>query len=184
MTESPEKLERLAESARATGTDRPPPVDKGHFGIGIDVDGVWSHGGTPFPRLALAKLFATVMKRDADGGYWLETPVERGRIDVADAPFVAVELAADGAGTGQKIRFRTNLDVWTPLDDAHRLRIQVDAATEEPRPYIEVRDGLEARLLRSVFYELADLAEADADKGVLGVWSHGVFHELGPLETA
>ncbi len=186
MTENSKDLERLAalaSVAKPTG-QRPPPVDKGHFGISIDVDGMWSHGGTTFPRLALAKLFATVLKRDESGAYWLETPVERGRIDVADAPFVAVEMQAGGIGTAQEIRFRTNLDAWAPLDDAHRLRIELNPETDEPRPYIRVRDRLEARLLRPVFYDLADLAVDDPTGKVLGVWSYGVFHELGPAEAA
>lgn len=184
MTNRDKELKRLEASASAAPTGRGEPVDKGHFGISIDVDGVWSHGGTPFPRIALAKLFATVLKRDADGVYWLQTPVERGRIDVADAPFVAVELAVQGAGRDRGISFRTNLDDWTPLDDAHPLRVSFDSESDEPRPYIEVRDGLEARLSRPVYYELADLAEETPVDGMLGVWSHGVFHVLGPAEEA
>lgn len=184
MSKGPDKLERLAAAARVPAQAPRMPVDKGHFGIDIDVDGVWSHGGTPFPRIALAKLFAGVMKRDADGVYWLETPLERGRIDVADAPFVAVELEAVGEGAGRRIKLRNNLDAWTPLDADHPLRVAIDPATDEPRPYITVRERLEARLSRAVFYELADLADEDEQNGVMGVWSHGVFHILGPLEAA
>jgi hypothetical protein len=182
MTERDKELERLEAAASAPPAATRIPVDKGHFGIDIDVDGVWSHGGLPFPRLALAKLFATVLKRDAEGVYWLETPVERGRIDVADAPFIAVELEAEGAGPDQRICFRTNLDAWAPLDAGHPLRVEIDGDTDEPRPYIAVREGLEARLARSVFYELVDLAEEEAVDGMLGVWSHGAYHILGPAE--
>lgn len=184
MTTQSDDLHRLeSQAADRKPTGKPPiAVDKGHFGISIDADGVWSHGGTTFPRIALAKLFSTVMKRDAAGVYWLETPVERGRIDVADAPFVAVEMAATGVGDAQNIRFRTNLDDWVALDAAHPLRVEIDPETEEPRPYVEVRDRLEARLLRPVFLELADLADEVTRPGMLGVWSHGLFHELGPAE--
>ena len=59
MNEDPNELERLAketEAAAAAPAGRPrQPIDKGHFGISIDIDGVWSHGGTPFPRPALAR---------------------------------------------------------------------------------------------------------------------------------
>jgi len=193
MTKTPKDLERI-EAAASGGADdasgkpagggkRRTPVDMGHYGISIDSEGEWSHGGTPFPRIALAKLFATVLKRDADGRYWLETPVERGQVDVADAPFVAVELRATGVGEGQDVSFRTNLDDWVPLDDAHRLRIDVDPETGEPRPYVHVRGGLEARLLRPVFYELAELAVENATGETMGVWSGGLFHEVGPAET-
>lgn len=181
MTRTSDDLKRLEGAAKATGTGSRQPVDKGHFGIVIDKDGVWSHGGTPFPRIALAKLFATVLKRDGER-YWLETPVEKGLIDVEDAPFIAVEMEEEGAGEALKIRFRDNLDQWTPLDDDHRLRLEDNPEAEGPRPYLHVRDGLEARLARSAYYHLADLAIEDEARGVIGVWSHGVFHELGPLE--
>ena len=182
MSENGDKLERLVAAAGAT-TRRPhTPVDKGHFGITIDAEGVWSHGGTVFPRLALAKLFARVLKRDDAGQYWLETPVEKGLVDVADAPFVAVELAATGVGTDQAVRFRTNLDEWAPLDDDHPLRIETDPETGEPRPYITIRPGLDARLLRPVFYDLADLAVEAPAGDVMGVWSHGRLHEIGPMD--
>ena len=46
----------------------------------IATDGTWFHQGTPIGRLELVKLFASVLKREADGTYWLETPVERGRL--------------------------------------------------------------------------------------------------------
>jgi len=181
MTTPDTELNRLEASARAKQPARV-PVDKGHFGISIDKDGVWSHGGTVFPRIQLARLFATVMKIDADGAYWLETPVERGKIDVADAPFVAVELAAHGKGVVQEIKFRDNLDGWTPLDAEHPLRIAFDAATDEPRPYVMVRNGLEARIARAVYYELADLVDETPKEGMIGVWSFGHFHPLGPAE--
>lgn len=182
MTPSSDDLDRLEKSANAT-PGRRQPVDMGHFDIRIDKDGDWHHQGGRFTRVALARLFATVLKRDADGGYWLETPVERGRIDVDDAPFVAVELEATGAGADQSIRFRDNLENWTPLDAEHPLRIEIDPESEEPRPYLTVRDGLEARIARATFYELVDLAE-ETGEGFLYVWSGGVRHELGDASEA
>ena len=181
MTTPDKELDRLEASARSTQSART-PVDKGHFGISIDKDGRWSHGGTVFPRIQLAKLFATVMKVDADGVFWLETPVERGKIDVADAPFVAIELQSEGAGVEQKIKFRDNLDCWTPLDGEHPLRVAFDSETHEPRPYVMVRNGLEARIARTVYYELADLVDETHKDGMVGVWSFGQFHPLGPAE--
>ena len=49
-------------------------------------------------------------------------------------------------------------------------------------PYVLVRGRLEAKLARSVFYELVDLAEpAPNDSNLLGVWSKGSFFPLGPV---
>ena len=50
-------------------------------------DGTWFYRGTPIARQRLVKLFASVLRREDDGSYWLVTPVERGRIVVEDAHF-------------------------------------------------------------------------------------------------
>ena len=175
MTDDPPKIREISnedqqKSARIA-------ADHGHYGIRIDQDGTWWRDGLSFTRPGLVKLFSTVLRLDDDGQYWLQTPVERGRIDVDDVPFTAVELAED-AGV---IQVRTNLDEWVTLDAEHPLRIAVDAATGEPRPYITVRSNLEARLLRPVFYELANLAtEQD---GALYVSSGGAQFRLGETEA-
>ena len=51
----------------------------------------------------------------------------------------------------------------------------------EPAPYVLVRDRLEARIARPVFYQLVDLAiESRVDgRPALGVWSDGAFFVLG-----
>ena len=57
-------------------------TEERHFGIRIARDGKWHYLGTTINRPALPKLFATVLKKDDGGAFWLETPVEKGRIDV------------------------------------------------------------------------------------------------------
>lgn len=151
------------------------------FHMRIDREGTWYYQGSPINRLALVKLFATVLHRKDDGSYWLTTPVETGRIDVEDAPFIAVELMRDGDGRAQTLRFRTNVEDAVTLDDTHPLRV-AEQRGGEPRPYILVRRGLEARLARPVFYELVDIAEPDPQNpDALGVWSAGQFFPLGRL---
>ena len=144
-----------------------------HGGLRIDRDGVWFHNGLPFRRPALVRLFSTVLKRAPDGGYMLETPAERVGIEVEDAPFVAVEMQAEGEGRGRQVRFRTNIDEWVALGPAHPLRLGA-------RPYLLVRPGIEAAVLRAPWYELAELAE-EAESGY-GVWSGGAFFHLGALD--
>jgi hypothetical protein len=154
------------------------------FGLRIERDGTWTYLGSPIRRLPLVKLFATVLRREADGSYWLVTPVERGRIEVEDAPFVAVELKAEGEGQSQRLHLRTNLDAWVAIDDEHPLRLRTppwaDRQAQDPVPYVEVRAGLEARLLRPVFYELVDLGREHGPAGRerFGVWSAGRFFVL------
>lgn len=150
-------------------------------------DGTWFYQGTPIARPALVKLFSTVLRREDDGSYWLVTPVERARIEVEDAPFTAVELAVSGSGRDQTLAFRTNLDVWVEAGPEHPIAVAEDDRTGEPSPYVRVRDRLDALIVRSVYYELANLAIAgseaarmrDSEPHGLGVWSKGVFFPLG-----
>jgi hypothetical protein len=164
------------------GDDRP----EEQYDLRIARDGTWFYHGSPIGRIALVKLFATVLRRDDAGDYWLVTPAERGRITVDDVPFVAVELKAEGAGETQGLSFRTNLDEWVTAGPDHPLRVVEGAGGPElsggPAPYILIRDRLEARIGRAVFYELVELAEErQTPQGTeLGVWSGQTFFPLGP----
>jgi hypothetical protein len=156
----------------------------GEFDIRIGRDGTWFYHGSPIARKPLVKLFASVLRRTEAGEYWLVTPVERGRIIVEDAPFVAVEVTAGGGASERVLTFRTNLDDEVVADADHPIRVHEDPGTGEPRPYILVGNGLEARILRSVFYHLADIAERRTVAGeeLYGVWSRGVFFPLGRID--
>ncbi len=154
----------------------------GDFNMRIDRNGIWYNRGSPIGRQALVKLFSTVLRRDEKGDHWLTTPVENGRIEVEDAAFIAVELLTEGDGRAQIVKFRTNVDDIVILDEAHALRVEYDTGGE-PRPYIHVRKGLEARLARPVYYHLIEIGEESAN-GVFGVWSSGAFYPLGSLTGA
>lgn len=162
-----------------------PKHDCGDLDMRIARDGTWFYKGSPIGRKELVCLFAGVLRREPDGGYVLETPAERGRIEVEDAPFVAVELAwhdcgRHGGAPRQCLSFRTNCDEVVTADAEHPIRIQLDPRTREPRPYVTVRPGLEARILRPVFYEMVALAVPERIDGreVMGVWSEGVFFPI------
>ena len=154
----------------------------------IGHDGTWFYHGSPIGRKPLVKLFASVLRREDDGDYWLITPVERARIRVDDAPFTAVEVNASGKGKGQTLVFRTNLDEEVTLDAEHPLEVRFRSERREPRPYVRVRGRLEARVLRPVFYELVAIAQpaprdkSGIDPGSIGVWSSGHFFSLGRAE--
>ena len=153
------------------------------FDIRIAADGCWYHEGGLIGRPALVKLFSSVLRREADGSFWLVTPVERGRIEVEDAPFV-ITIVTISAGTisddaqDQVITFRTNVDDEITLGPDHPLTMRRPAGGgEDQRPYVLVRDGLEALVARPVFYELAERSVTGPD-GRLGVWSCGGFFPL------
>ena len=168
---------------------RPPVTDCGDFDIRIAADGTWLYRGSPIARMALVRLFASVLKRDAAGDYWLETPVERGRIRVDDAPFVAVELDIEGTGRAQRLHFRTNIDERVTADQEHPIHVRSVPGRisdgGDGRPYIRLRDGIEALIARSVYYALVDLADEQPVDGrpQLGVWSSGAFFSLVPATS-
>lgn len=156
------------------------------YHLRIARDGTWYHRGSPIARKPLVKLFSTVLRREDDGEYWLVTPAERGRIEVEDAPFTAVELSVTGAGEAQALSFRTNLDDWVTAGPEHPIRVETCPDTGEPRPYILVRGRLEALIQRPVFYELVERAETKKQDGkaIVGLWSQGTFFCLGTLTEA
>ncbi len=161
------------------GDRRREPIDCGHFDIRIGRDGTWHYRGSPIHRKPLVTLFSSVLKRDDSGQFWLETPVERGRIDVDDAPFTAIQLEITGSGNSHVLTLHTNLDETLTVDADHPLRVETDPATGEPSPYVRVRDNMDALIVRSVFYELVEMAEPKPGTDILGVWSSGIFFELG-----
>lgn len=148
----------------------------------IRADGSWWHDGGKIKRERLVKLFSRILRKDADGQIYLVTPYEKVIVHVADAPFVAVRVDRIGeAGQQQGLAFTTNLGDVAVAGSDLPIRVETDPVSLEPSPYVLVRDGLEAKISRPVFYELADLAEAyEGSAGQLGVWSQGEFFELGP----
>lgn len=162
------------------------PPNCGPLGLRIGADGTWFYHNSPIGRVELVRLFASVLWRDEDGVYWMTTPAEHGTVEVDDLPFTIVEMRVKGAGCTQTIGLRTNLDDWLELGPDHPLR--VDPA-QSPAPAIAVRKGLEARVVRSVYYDLVDHALATAEttppplehqqKGSIGLWSNEIFFPLG-----
>ena len=163
-------------------------VECGDLPFIIKRDGTWLYRGSPIGRKELVCLFSSVLKRTADGDYWLETPAERGRIDVEDTPWIAVELDWNGCGRGQTLSFRTNVDQIVTAGPDHPIRVRHNMLTCEPTPYITVRTTpggppLEARIGRAVYYELVALAVPGmvGCTQALGVWSQNQFFSLGDL---
>ena len=174
-------LRREAASGRAL-----PPVERwnpahcGDIDIRIARDGTWFHNGTPIGRKELVRLFSTILRKDG-ADYVLVTPAEKMRIKVEDVPFQAVLMDVAGEGRDQRLTFITNVGDESVAARENPIRVETDQNTEEPAPYVHVRRGLEARIARAVFYQLADLAVPGEGQhqGTLGVWSGGVFFPLG-----
>jgi hypothetical protein len=143
------------------------------IGLKIARDGTWSYRGSPIGRRPLVNLFASVLRKEANG-YFLVTPVEKVPIEVEGAPFIAVEMQRKGSGKAQHLAFRTNVDDVVVAGRDHKLGF-ARADKKGFVPFIVVRDGLTARLARPVYYELAALAMSASGEGRPGVWSGGMF---------
>ena len=174
---------QIAQGGGAGGRGLPPvhlwhPEHCGEIDIRIRKDGVWFHEGSPIGREALVRLFSTVLRLDPDG-YHLVTPVEKMRITVEDAPFIATRVDRvqkdDG---GEALVFQTNVGDTLEAGPDNAIRVEIDSETGEPRPYVHVRRGLEALIARPVFYELAEMAREQ--DGVWGVGSNGAFFPIAP----
>jgi hypothetical protein len=185
-------VDELFESLEAAQADkRLPPVEDWHperqggIDIRIAADGTWYHEGSPIRRQALIDLFATVLRRDPDG-YCLVTPAERLVIEVEDAPFIAVAMETRGVGRETDLLFTTNVGDHVVADADHPLRVlraaerrPGNAAPDEPRPYVRVRNGLDALINRSVYYRLVD--QAAVEGGEVVAYSRGARFVLGHM---
>lgn len=153
----------LAEIAEQVGARKLPPVESwdpqeitDSF-MRIATDGRWFHKGDPIGREAMVRAFASLLTRDAGSNHWLVTPFEKSSIEVEDAAFVAVDAVRRSEG----IAFRLNTDELVIAGPENQLRAAGD--TETPALYLHVRRGCEARLNRSTYQQLADIALSESD---------------------
>ncbi|WP_374599074.1 DUF1285 domain-containing protein [Sphingosinicella sp.] len=167
----------LAEIAQAVAAQRLPPVESWHpertgdSEMRIARDGTWFHQDAPIPRPEMVRLFSTILRREADGRHVLVTPAEKLDIAVEDAAFIAVAVRSEGEGDGRRLGFTlgTGDPVIAGPENAISLRYGA--------PYLHVRGGLEARIARPVYYELAEIAIAEGGDPP-GVWSEGAYFPL------
>ena len=153
----------LAEIAVAVAQRKLPPVeqwnpqnvDDSHMRIAAD--GRWFHEGSEITRPAMVRAFSGLLNREADGSYWLVVPYQKLRIDVDDACFIAIDVSQkDG-----NLVFRLNTDDLVVAGPDHPIR--ADGEAEAPALYLHVRRGCEARLNRSTYEQLAQIALARGD---------------------
>jgi uncharacterized protein len=180
-------FESIVGAAKSASTKGPPPVHLwnpaycGEIDMRIAADGTWFYQKTPIGRVALVKLFASVIKREGDR-YFLVTPVEKCGIVVDDAPFLAVELRIMPTPGGRLLRFRTNVDDWVDCGLEHPLRFEPEPETGGLKPYLHVRRDLWAKVTRALFFDLVELGEERMIGGTLmfGVASGTEFFAMAP----
>lgn len=184
MSQKPEAI--VDQIKTVTGAESRPQLHLWHPELSGDIDilvkrtGEWLYQGKPIARESIVRLFATILRREEDGHYYLVTPVEKWRIQVEDTPLLAHSLVVTGDGDQRTLSVTTNIGEVLPIDEEHPLAVGTYPDTGEPRPVILLPHGLEARMVRSAYYDLADLVAAggtDPD-APSGVWSHGNFYQI------
>ncbi|MCY4261435.1 MAG: DUF1285 domain-containing protein [Rhodobacteraceae bacterium] len=184
---NPAAAEALAKAARRAAEHGPPPVHLwnppfcGDLDMRIARDGTWYYLGTPIGRMAMVRLFSSIIRKDEDR-YVLVTPVEKVGITVDDAPFVAVDFEVSGEGQGQEVTFRTNVEETVTASRTRPIRVEHDPDTGEVSPYILVRANLEALIDRKSFHRLVEMCVHEPHKGQswFGLWSSGIFFPIIP----
>lgn len=160
---------------------RSPPVDQWHppqcgdSKMRIARDGTWYHEGSPILRPAMVRLFSTVLRREPDGRHVLVTPVEKLEIAVESTAFRAIGMESEGEGRDRRIGLTLDSGDALILGPDHPLTMAAD--DHGPSPRVRVRHGLEAELSRPIWYELAEIALAEAGDPP-GVWSDGAYFKL------
>ena len=182
----------LADIARLAEARKLPPVELwhpervGNSAMGIKADGRWFHEGGEITRPAMVRAFSTLVRADAEGQHWLVTPAEKLSIEVEDAAFQAVDVKQDG----DALIFRLNTDEFVIAGPDHPLIARGSA--DMPAIYLAVRHGTEARINRSTWGQLVEIALAENElaenemagsegsEASLAVSSHGARFPLVP----
>ena len=178
------ELEQLFESLQGITRHSLPPIERwqperqADIDICIRSDGRWWHEGSEIKRHELIKLFASILRRESSGSYYLVTPNEKLQIQVEDVPLLIVESTRHVPENGtEQIAMRSNLDDVLTLGADHALELR------QSIPYVYVRRGLWARVTRNVYYQWADWGQPvqEAGKTALVLQSGGEQFSLGDL---
>lgn len=168
----------LSEIAALVDARKLPPVEQWQPAqisdslMRIAADGRWYHDGGEIRRPAMVRAFSSLLVRDDDGAHWLVTPHEKQSIVVEDAAFIAIDVKPDD----DALMFRLNSDEFVIAGPDHPIVARGDPDT--PALYVVVRHGIEARLNRSTYAQLVDLALL---RGDYTVSSQGQLYSLVPV---
>jgi hypothetical protein len=140
-----------------------PPVEdwdpqiEGDIDILIDSQGRWFHEGGHFDRQDLARMFASILRKDNED-YFLVTPAEKLKIRVEDVPFSIVLMKIDHIDNQQQLSFITSLGDEVVAGEKNEIEFRANL-NGDLVPYIEIRNGLWGKLNQSTYYELMNLVQ-------------------------
>lgn len=182
------------------------PKDVADMDLVIKANGEWWHEGGQMTRESLVSLFATILWKEDNNGiieYFLKTPVQKIRIQVEDAPLLINDVGIVNEGNNRWLEFTTTTGDVVRLDDEHTITLKAYNPTDndtidqktaaintensqqtaidmQVRPYMPVRNGLDALIGRNTFYHLTEIGELTEQNGetILTLQSGGKFYEL------
>jgi hypothetical protein len=158
------------------------PALSGDIDIRIDEAGRWYHAGTPIQREGLVRLFASLLRRESDGHFYLVTPAEKWRITVERHPLVAIDCDHTGHNDSSEWFVLLNTGGRCRMGAAHPLHVtDVGNASgdDSALPWVELPNGLSAQLTRAAWYRL--VGSASVAGGRARVISAGDVIDLGPV---
>ncbi|OLF35100.1 hypothetical protein BTW00_10030 [Psychrobacter sp. C 20.9] len=159
-----------------------PPLEKWHpediadMDLIIKANGEWWHEGGKMTRQSLVNLFATILWKEENDGvneYFLKTPVQKIRIQVEDVPLLINDVGIVKENEVSWLEFVTTTGDVVRLDNEHPIILkayQPDNAADridesQVRPYMPVRNGLNALIGRNTFYHLTEIGELTEHDG-------------------
>jgi len=146
------QIAELVDARKLPPVEQWQPARSGDSLMRIAADGRWFHNGGEIRRPAMVRAFASLLMRDAEGAHWLVTPYEKQAIAVDDAAFIAIDVKQEGGA----LVFKLNTDEFVIAGPEHPIMARGDPAT--PALYVAVRHGTEARLNRSTYAQLVEIA--------------------------
>lgn len=157
----------------------------GNLDIKIGRDGTWYYNSRPIEHHELACLFSNMLTLSSDGHYWLVSPTEMGRISVADAPFVAVDMTVSGNGESQTIKLITATEQEVTISAKCPFYLKPNPAIQNLAPYVKMENNMDILLQRDVFSKLLELCIVAGldDNQVKGFWSAGAFFPVGDIAS-
>jgi len=152
-------IEKQASQGR--NYDTPPlelwhPKLSGDIDINIRVDGTWHHEGEIIARDSIVRLFASILRREEDGEYYLVTPGEKWRIQVELHPLIVTDINHVETGGGALLQATLNTGKVVDIGESHPLFLE---ARKDNVAAVKLAHGLSALFSRNAWYRLVDMAE-------------------------
>ena len=180
----PEALQRLVDSIVAATPGLPSPATlanwspelSGDLPIRIRENGAWEHEGDPITREGLIRLFASLLRRESDGEFYLVTPVEKWRITVDRHPLQGIDCDVTGRNGSSTWYVLLNTGGRCQLGGGNRFFPSGTAG----EPYTELPNGLTAQITRPAWYRLVEAASIEDNAAF--VLSGGERIDLGTVD--